>query len=117
KEVYKSNLPNWGMFDEARIFAAASYLAEPIDVGGVKVGIAVCRDIWKEGTVASLVDAGAEIILVPNASPFANARHEERIKVVAAYSETYGVPIAYVNLVSGFDEAVFEGGSFACNNK
>jgi NAD+ synthase (glutamine-hydrolysing) len=115
-EVYKAHLPNWGVFDEARIFARAGHLADPIDINGVKVGIAICRDIWIEDTVFDLVNRGAEIILVPNASPFANARHEERIKVVSAYAQTYGIPIAYVNMISGCDEVVFEGGSFACDS-
>lgn len=112
-EVYKAFLPNWSVFDEARIFARASQVADPIEIAGVKVGVAICRDIWKESVVHDLVQRGAEIIVVPNASPYANARHGERIKAISAYAQNYEIPIVYVNMIEGCDEVVCEGGSFA----
>lgn len=115
REVYKIHLPNWGVFDEVRWFAMAQKIADPIEINGVKIGIAICRDIWIEDTVSQLKEKGAQIILVPNASPFANARDKERRKVIAAYSRKYQIPISYVNSIQGCDEVVCEGGSFVAD--
>jgi len=116
-EIYKMHLPNWGVFDEARWFAAATRVAEPVDVSGIKVGVLNCRDVWKESTSKALVNKGARMIVVPNASPYANARHQERIAVVSTYAKEYGVPFVYVNLVEGCDELIFDGGSFVVDAK
>ncbi len=110
--VYKMHLPNWSVFDEARWFAAATRVAEPIDIAGVNVGVLNCRDVWKESSTADLVSLGAQIILVPNASPYANARHIERVTTVCTYAKKYGIPFVYVNMVESCDEVVFDGGSF-----
>lgn len=115
REIYKSHLPNWGVFDEARWFASARCLADPIEISGVVSGVAICRDIWKESTVAGLVKAGARVIYVPNASPYANSRISERIRSLRFNAQKYGVPIVYVNMIEGCDEAVFDGGSFIVN--
>ena len=112
-EVYKKYLPNWGIFDEVRWFASAQDVADPIEINSVKVGLLNCRDIWKQDAVEDLVKKGAEIILVPNASPYANTRHSQRVKTVSAYAKMYSVPIAYVNMIEACDEAIFDGGSFA----
>lgn len=112
----KKQLPSWGVFDEARWFASAKKHTLPIDVNGVKVGVCVCRDIWIESTTRDLVQNGAQIIVVPNASPYANGRHQERIAVVSAYAKKYNIPIFYVNMVSACDEVVFDGGSFAVDS-
>lgn len=111
----KKHLPSWGVFDEARWFASSKKHTLPMDVNGVKVGLCVCRDIWIESTTRNLVENGAEIIVVPNASPYANGRHKERIAVVSSYAKKYKIPIIYVNMVSACDEVVFDGGSFAVN--
>lgn len=111
-EIYKVHLPNWGLFDEPRIFASATQFSEPIEIAGTSTGVVICRDIWKEEMVAHMASNGAQLIIVPNASPYANARHAERIKALQHYARTYSIAIAYVNMVECCDEAVFEGGSF-----
>ncbi|HMS25269.1 MAG TPA: NAD+ synthase, partial [Acidimicrobiia bacterium] len=110
--VYKMHLPNWSVFDEARWFAAATCVAQPLEISGVHVGVLNCRDVWKETSTAELVSLGAQIIVVPNASPYANARHGERITTVCTYAKKYGIPFVYVNMVESCDEVVFDGGSF-----
>lgn len=112
-EVYKKDLPNWGVFDEGRWFAAASTVADPVEIKGAKVGVLNCRDIWIQQNVSDLVDRGAQVIIVPNASPYANSRHKERIATVSRYANAYSIPIVYVNMIQGCDEGIFDGGSFA----
>lgn len=111
-EVYKMHLPNWGIFDEARVFNHACEVGPTFEVAGVVCGVVICRDIWIESSVADLAKAGAKIIFVPNASPYANSRAGEREKIINAYATKYGVAIVYVNMVEGCDELVFDGGSF-----
>lgn len=115
-EIYKMNLPNWGVFDEPRIFATATRPGQLINISGVQVGVVVCRDIWRESTIAELVAMGAQCVLVPNASPYANARYEERTHLLMQYATKYCVPIAYVNMIEGCDEVVFDGGSFVISH-
>ncbi|MFN8015831.1 MAG: NAD+ synthase [Acidimicrobiia bacterium] len=116
-EVYKSKLPNWSVFDEARWFAHAQEVGEIFNVGDSTAGVAICRDIWIESIVKDLTDKGAQIIFVPNASPYANSRHEERIRVCSHYAKKYQVAIAYVNIVGACDETVFDGGSFVIDQQ
>lgn len=117
REIYKMHLPNWGIFDEARIFAHASQVAPTFEIAGIKSGVVVCRDIWIESSVETLANQGAKIIFVPNASPYANSRSEERTKVIRHYSQKYGVVIVYVNMVEGCDELIFDGGSYIVDEK
>ena len=114
--AFKKYLPNWSVFDEVRWFASGKNITEPVDINGVMVGVCVCRDIWIESTTRELVKNGAQIIVVPNASPYANGRHGERIKVVGAYAKKYNIPIVYVNMHSASDEIIFDGGAFAVDN-
>lgn len=116
EEVYKIHLPNWGVFDEVRIFNHAREVGNAFEIAGVTCGVVICRDIWIESSVADLAKAGAKVIFVPNASPYANSRAGEREKVINAYSKKYGVTIVYVNMIAGCDELVFDGGSFVVND-
>ena len=109
---FKLDLPNYGVFDEKRIFAPG---VEPglFEFGGVKIGVPICEDIWAMGACGVLKDRGAQIILVPNGSPFRRTSQAERLEVARDRARETGLPVIYVNQVGGQDELVFDGGSFA----
>ena len=107
----KRELPNYGTFDEKRIFVSGP-LPEPLEFKGVKLGVPICEDIWQEIVCAHLADAGAEILLVPNGSPYELDKDEIRYRLVRERVLQTGLPIAYLNRVGGQDELVFDGSSF-----
>jgi NAD+ synthase len=109
---FKIDLPNYGVFDEKRIFAQG---CEPglFPVKGVRIGAPICEDIWGAGPCARLTSLGAEILLVPNGSPFRRTADDERMMVARSRVAETGLPMVYVNQVGGQDELVFDGGSFA----
>jgi NAD+ synthase len=111
----KRELPNYGTFDEKRIFAAGP-LPSPIAWRGVKVGVPICEDIWLEPVCAALVKAGAEMLLVPNGSPFELDKDNLRLRLVRDRVIATGLPLAYVNRVGGQDEITFDGSSFVVND-
>ncbi|HUL10698.1 MAG TPA: nitrilase-related carbon-nitrogen hydrolase, partial [Methylococcaceae bacterium] len=110
--VYRKHaLPNYGVFDEKRYFLPGT---EPcvFDLQGVPVGITICEDVWLPGAVEQAAEAGAKLVLNLNASPYHANKTQEREKVVWERIAVAGVPVAYVNLVGGQDELVFDGASF-----
>jgi len=107
----KRELPNYGTFDEKRVFASGP-LPEPIDFRGVKIGVPICEDIWQEAVCAHLADAGAELLLVPNGSPYELDKDDIRQRLVRSRVTMTGLPMAYLNRVGGQDELVFDGSSF-----
>jgi len=110
--VYRKRcLPNYTVFDEQRYFTAG---ADPcvIDVGGIRVGIIICEDVWCAGPAAAARDAGAQVIVVPNGSPYHTQQQALRRQVVAARARETGLAIVYVNRTGGQDELVFDGASF-----
>jgi NAD+ synthase len=107
----KRELPNYGTFDEKRIFATGP-LPEPIDYRGVKLGVPICEDIWLDLVCAHLADAGAELLLVPNGSPYELDKDDVRQRLVRSRALQTGLPIAYLNRVGGQDELAFDGSSF-----
>ena len=107
----KHELPNYGTFDEKRIFTPGP-LPEPIEFKGVKLGVPICEDIWQEIVCAHLAEAGAEMLLVPNGSPYELDKDEIRYRLVRSRAVQTGLPIAYLNRVGGQDEIVFDGSSF-----
>lgn len=113
KGIYhKILLPNYGVFDEKRYFQAGS---QPFlfCYGNLGVGICICEDIWhQEGPVPLLAERGADLIISINASPYNIEKREEREKVLRTQAKRNKVFIAYVNLVGGQDELVFDGQSF-----
>jgi NAD+ synthase len=111
---YKNNLPNYGVFDEKRVFAAGP-MPEPFDVRGVRLGVPICEDIWAEDVCQALVEAGAELLIVPNGSPYWIDKQEVRYGVAEARVVETKLPLAYVNQVGGQDELVFDGASFVLN--
>jgi NAD+ synthase len=117
---YKANLPNYGVFDEKRLFSRGP-AGGPVTIRGVRVGVPICEDIWLEesedyeNVVETLAETGAEILVVPNGSPYARDKNDVRLSVVVARVTESGLPLIYLNEVGGQDELVFDGASFALN--
>ena len=110
--VYRKQcLPNYTVFDEQRYFTAGS---DPcvFDVDGIRVGVVICEDVWCPGPAASARDAGAEMIVVPNGSPYHTHQQELRRQIVSTRARETGLAIVYVNRIGGQDELVFDGASF-----
>ncbi|MGL5858061.1 MAG: NAD+ synthase [Angustibacter sp.] len=107
----KHHLPNYGVFDEFRIFVPGHDLTV-VRIGGVDVALAVCEDLWQDGGPVALTRAaGADLLLVPNASPYERDKDDARLALVARRAAQAGCPLAYVNMVGGQDELVFDGDS------
>lgn len=111
-EIYKNNLPNYGVFDEKRIFESGP-LPEPVTFKGKRLGIVICEDIWFAPACAHLKKQGAEIFLSPNGSPYSTKKHRMRDDVIAARIKENGIPLVYVNQIGGQDDLVYDGGSMA----
>ncbi len=108
----KRELPNYGTFDEKRLFAPGP-LPEPVEFRGVKLGLPICEDVWFPFVTAHLKAQGAEILITPNGSPYEIGKDDRRLhQVCAARVQETGLPIAYLNRVGGQDELVFDGASF-----
>ena len=113
---YKHVLPTYGVFDEDRVFSRGP-VPGPIAFKGVRLGVMICEDMWKQDVAEGLQESGAEILIVINGSPYEIDKPDQRMNfAVGRVSET-GLPLAYVNLVGGQDELVFDGGSFILNQK
>ncbi|HYD98126.1 MAG TPA: NAD+ synthase, partial [Alphaproteobacteria bacterium] len=107
----KHDLPNYGVFDEVRVFAPGP-LPEATDFRGIRLGLLVCEDMWTAGPTAALAKGGAELILVPNGSPYEQDKVGERAELAALRAAESRLPLVYVNQVGGQDELVFDGASF-----
>src|SRR6185503_19086588 len=111
---FKHDLPNYGVFDEKRVFAPGP-LPEPVDFRGVRLGLPICEDVWFQPCADHLAKGGAEILLVPNGSPFEVDKSDQRLSRVRDRVREHRLPMVYVNQVGGQDELVFDGGSFVVN--
>ncbi len=111
---FKVDLPNYGVFDEKRVFAPGP-MPGPIVFKGVRLGVPICEDIWTPDVVECLAETGAEILLVPNGSPYEDDKLDTRLNLAVARVKESGLPLAYVNQVGGQDELVFDGASFVLN--
>src|SRR3954453_4367461 len=111
---HKVDLPNYGVFDEKRVFVPGP-LPGPIVLKGVRVGIPVCEDIWGADVVECIAETGGEILLVPNGSPYWRDKTATRLNIAVARVVESGLPLVYLNLVGGQDELVFDGASFGLN--
>jgi NAD+ synthase len=111
-KIYKHDLPNYGPFDEKRVFTSAP-LPMPIMFRDVKLGIMVCEDMWTVEAAAHLKRHGAEILIVPNGSPYEIGKTAQRRGLAAGRVTETGLPLIYVNQLGGQDELVFDGVSFA----
>ncbi|HEY0105600.1 MAG TPA: nitrilase-related carbon-nitrogen hydrolase, partial [Rhizomicrobium sp.] len=113
-KTFKVDLPNYGVFDEKRVFAPGP-LPGPFNIRGVRIGVPICEDIWTPDVVECLSETGAEILLVPNGSPFEAGKEDVRLNLIAARVTESGLPLVYLNQVGGQDELVFDGASLVCN--
>ena len=110
----KHHLPNYTVFDEERLFDHGP-LGGPYDVDGVRVGSPICEDAWFEDVCETLEETGAEILVVPNGSPYYRDKFDRRMNHMVARVVETGLPLVYVNMVGGQDDQVFDGGSFVLN--
>src|SRR3978361_260731 len=117
---FKANLPNYGVFDEKRLFARGP-AAGPVPIRGIRVGVPICEDIWLEeseeyeNVVECLAETGAEILIVPNGSPYARDKNDLGLSIAVGRVTESGLPLIYLNQVGGRDELVCDGASFALN--
>src|SRR5664280_400397 len=112
----KRILPNYGVFDEQRWFAAGTGRAPRFEIAGVPVGITVCEDMWfPDGPMAEQAADGARLLVNLNASPYSRGRREQRLAVLADRAAETGCAVVYVNQVGGQDELVFDGASLVVN--
>jgi NAD+ synthase len=111
---HKVDLPNYGVFDEKRVFVPGP-MPGPIALKGVRIGVPVCEDIWGADIVECITETGGEILLVPNGSPYWRDKTAVRLNIAVARVVESGLPLVYLNMVGGQDELVFDGGSFGLN--
>jgi NAD+ synthase len=112
--TYKRDLPNYGVFDEKRVFAVGP-MPGPFNIRGIRIGVPVCEDIWTSEIVECLSETGGEILLVPNGSPFEAGKEDVRLNLIVSRVKESGLPLIYLNQVGGQDELVFDGASLVCN--
>ncbi len=112
--VLKHHLPNEAVFDEKRVFASAD-VAGPYVVKGVRIGSPICEDAWHPDVAETLAETGAEILLVPNGSPYHRGKPNLRLNLMVARVIETGLPLAYLNMVGGQDDQVFDGSSMVLN--
>ena len=112
--TFKADLPNYGVFDEKRVFVPGP-MPGPLNIRGVRIGVPICEDIWGTDVIECLAETGTEILLVPNGSPFDARKRDVRLNRAVARVVESGLPLAYVNQVGGQDELVFDGASFVLN--
>jgi NAD+ synthase len=108
---FKSDLPNYGVFDEKRVFTAGP-LPDPVTFRGISMGVPVCEDIWTRTVTAHLAQAGAELFIVPNGSPFETGKFSARVELARSRTRETQRGLIYVNQSGGQDELVFDGRSF-----
>ena len=111
---YKTDLPNYGVFDEKRVFTPGP-MPDTIECRGVRIGLPICEDIWTPAVTSHLARAGAELLIVPNGSPFETGKFGTRLELVRARARETNLPVVYINQVGGQDELVFDGRSFVMN--
>jgi NAD+ synthase len=114
---FKVNLPNYGVFDEKRVFVPGP-MPGPVNFRGVRLGAPICEDVWTEwgdyeDVVECLAETGSELLIVPNGSPYWRDKDEVRLNIAVARVTESGLPLLFVNQVGGQDELVFDGASFA----
>ncbi|WP_022727188.1 NAD+ synthase [Fodinicurvata sediminis] len=113
---YKHLLPNYGVFDEMRVFQPGP-LTGPVDFRGHRLGLLVCEDMWQPDVAECLVESGAEMLVVINGSPYETGKREERLQLALSRVIETELPLIYVNQVGGQDELVFDGASFVLGSR
>ena len=112
--VLKHHLPNDGVFDEKRVFASAD-VAGPVRVGPLRIGVPICEDAWHADVAETLAETGAQILLVPNGSPYHRGKLTQRLNLMVARVVETGLPLVYLNMTGGQDDQVFDGASLVLN--
>jgi NAD+ synthase len=112
--ILKHHLPNYKVFDEVRYYHSADPQG-PVSINGVRVGFPICEDAWYEDVCETLEESGAEILISPNGSPYHRGKMGLRQSVIVSRVVETGLSMAYLNLVGGQDDQVFDGGSFVLN--
>jgi NAD+ synthase len=112
--VRKHHLPNDEVFDERRLYSQAQ-VAGPVPVGPLRVGVPICEDAWHPDVCETLAETGADILLVPNGSPYARGKQDVRQMLMVSRVVETGLPLVYLNMVGGQDDQVFDGASFVLN--
>ncbi|ONI77302.1 NAD+ synthase [Actinosynnema sp. ALI-1.44] len=108
---FKHHLPNYGVFDERRYYKPGQTL-DIIQLHGVEVGMVICEDLWQDGgPITALGQAGVDLVVSPNASPYEKNKDDQRLPLVARRAAEAGAPLVYLNLIGGQDELVFDGDS------
>ncbi len=112
--IRKHHLPNNSVFDEKRLFTSGD-ISGPYRVGPIRIGTPICEDAWFDDVAEAQAESGAELLLVPNGSPYARNRYDTRMAHMVARVVETGLPLVYLNLVGGQDDQVFDGASFVLN--
>ncbi|MBM7066428.1 NAD+ synthase [Actibacterium sp. 188UL27-1] len=112
--IFKHELPNTGVFDEVRLYEPGP-ICGPYRIGPLRIGSPICEDAWHPAVAEALEESGAQILLVPNGSPYHRVKREERVSHMVARVVETGLPLVYLNMVGGQDDQVFDGGSFVLN--
>ncbi|MGY6696408.1 MAG: NAD+ synthase [Roseinatronobacter sp.] len=112
--IRKHHLPNISVFDEKRLFTAGD-ISGPYRAGEIRIGTPICEDAWYDDVAEAQAESGAELLLVPNGSPYARHRYDTRMSHMVARVVETGLPLVYLNLVGGQDDQIFDGASFVLN--
>ncbi len=112
--VLKHHLPNDGVFDEPRVFTSAD-VNGPYRIGPLRIGTPICEDAWHADVAETLEESGAEILLVPNGSPYYRGKPDVRMNLMVSRVVETGLPLVYLNMIGGQDDQVFDGASFVLN--
>ncbi len=107
---HKQCLPNYAIFDEKRYFQPG-HSPLVVELKGCQVGVVICEDCWEKEPISQAKQAGAQVLLIPNASPYRRGKHERRLYTLDERIQETGLPIAYCNLIGGQDELLFDGRS------
>ncbi|MCR9069738.1 MAG: NAD+ synthase [Rhodobacteraceae bacterium] len=113
-QILKHHLPNYAVFDEKRYYHAGDP-SGPVQVGPVRIGIPICEDAWFEDVCETLQETGAEILMVPNGSPYHRGKMDIRQSIMVSRVVETGLPLVYLNLLGGQDDQMFDGASFVLN--
>ncbi|SPH24325.1 Glutamine-dependent NAD(+) synthetase [Defluviimonas aquaemixtae] len=112
--VLKHHLPNATVFDEERLFDSGP-VSGPYKIGPVRIGTPICEDAWFDDVAETLAETGAEILLIPNGSPYYRNKYDQRVTVMVSRVIETGLPLVYLNMVGGQDDQIFDGGTFVLN--
>lgn len=114
-EYHKRSLPNYSVFDEVRYFSHGNETSV-VALNGIRFGVVICEDAWEPGPVAEAKAAGADAVIVINASPFHGGKYDERVHMLEQRARENSLPMFYVNMVGGQDELVFDGESLVVDS-